>query len=84
MIENLDELVPATQARSTADSAEHDIQIKVVAHAINSAANTGCTETRINQRLLPEVKTQLESLGYKTYAVGKASPETQWLIVWKD
>lgn len=82
MIENLVELVPAATAKSTAATAEKDAQVKAVAHAINTAANTGCTEVKINQPLLPEVKTQLEGLGYKVYAVGLAEAERVYMITW--
>lgn len=84
MIQNLTELVTASTAKSTADTAEYDIQLQVVAHAINTAANTGCTEVKINQPLLEDVKTQLTSKGYEIFSIGKADPESQWLIVWRN
>lgn len=82
MIENLTQLVPAATAKSTALSAERDIQLKTVAHAINTAANTGCTEVKINQPLLDEVKTELETNGYKVYPVSLADPDRVVMITW--
>jgi len=82
MIENLVELVPASEAKATAATAEQDAQVKAVAHAINTAANTGCTEVKINQPLLPEVKSTLEGLGYKVYPVGLAESTRVWMVCW--
>ena len=82
MIENLTQLVPAATAKATAINAEKDIQLKTVAHAINTAANTGCTEVKFNQPLLDEVKAELEGQGYKVYTVGLADPDKVWMITW--
>ena len=82
--DKLTELVPASTARSTAETAEKDIQLKAVAHVINTAANTGCYEAKFNSILLPEVKEELEANGYTVKFVGLAAAERVTLIIWKE
>ena len=82
MIENLTELVPAATAKSNALGAEQEAQLKAVAHAINTASNTGCTEVKINQVLTEETQSELASKGYKAYPVGLADPQKVWMITW--
>ena len=60
-MDKLTELVPASEAQQTAMNAEKDLQIKAVAHVINTAANTGLYEAKYNTILLPEVKEELEA-----------------------
>lgn len=81
-MDKLTELVPASEAQQTAMNAEKDLQIKAVAHVINTAANTGLYEAKYNTILLPEVKEELEAKGYVVKFVGLASSERQTLIIW--
>lgn len=81
-MDKLTELVPASEAQQTAMNAEKDIQIKAVAHLINTAANTGLYEAKYNTILLPEVKEELEAKGYVVKSIGLAAPERQTLIIW--
>lgn len=58
-------LRPASAAKSTADTAEDEVQLKAVAFAINHASNTGEYRTIFQTPLRDAVKEQLESNGYK-------------------
>ena len=82
MISNLTELVSASEAKAVADTAEHDHQVETIAYAINTAANTGCTEVMINQPIYPEIISQLTGLGYLVTPAGKADAKRCYLIAW--
>ena len=83
-LDKLTELVPASEARATAETAEKEMQLRAVAHVINTAANTGCYEAKFNSILLPEVKEELEANGYTVKFVGLAAAERVTLIIWTD
>ena len=74
-------LRPASDSRATAQTAEHDIQVKAVAYAINNAANCGQNNIIFQEVLRKDVEDELLSMGYTTSKV----PETQrgTLISWK-
>lgn len=77
-------LFPASSSKTTAQSAEDDIQLKAVAFAINSAANTGQLRVIFQEEIRPNVKTQLENKGYKLDPVpGTAKADSQTVISWK-
>ena len=77
-------LFPASDSKATAQSAEDDIQLKAVAFAINSAANTGQLRVIFQEEIRPNVKTQLENNGYKLDPVpGTAKADSQTVISWK-
>lgn len=67
---DMDKLISAYAAATTAITAEDDVQLKAVAYAINSAANTGQFRTLFQEKLRPNVKDELESNGYKLTPVG--------------
>ena len=72
----------AADSRATAETAEHDIQVKAVAYAINNAANCGQDRIIFQEILRPDVASDLVSNGYVLTRV----PETErgTLISWKD
>lgn len=77
-------LFPASDSKATAQSAEDDIQLKAVAFAINSAANTGQLRVIFQEEIRPNVKTQLKSNGYELDSVpGTAKADGQTVISWK-
>ena len=80
--EELTVLKPASEAKQVADSAEDTIQLKTVAHLINSAAVTGEYRAILQQKLLPSVKETLLNNGYTLQEVGKAVASTETLITW--
>ena len=74
----------ASQSLDTANSAEDDIQLKAVAYAINSAANTGQKRVVFQELILDAVKEQLESNGYKLTEYGPCYPERHTIISWEN
>lgn len=72
----------AAESRETAQTAEHDIQIKAVAYAINNAANCGQNSIIFQELLRKDVASELNSKGYHLEYV----PETDRgvLISWKE
>lgn len=76
----------ASDSRATAQSAEKDIQLQAIAYAINTAANTGLTETMFQSKLLDGVKDELEGKGYTVRFVDNNSydREHHTLISWKE
>jgi len=72
----------AEESRATAQTAEHDIQIKAVAYAINNAANCGQDNIIFQEILRQDVASELKSKGYELSYV----PETERgvLISWKE
>lgn len=82
--DNMDKLQPASSSKQTAQTAEDDIQLKAVAYAINSAANTGQYRTIFLEEIRPNVKSELESNGYKlSFVQGTAKTDSQTVISWK-
>lgn len=81
---NPTELVSAQEANQIAQTAEVTHQLMAVAYAINSAANTGELCTLFNQPLLPEVRAELISKGYRVISAGIANPSNITRISWED
>ena len=81
-----DELIvlkSASAVKTVAESAALDQERMSVAHAINSAANTGETRTVINRRLSDSMISELETNGYKLkYNVAKANTTDEVCISW--
>lgn len=75
-------LYPASSSKSTAESAEDDIQLKAVAYAINSAANTGQMKVTFQEHLREAVKIQLKSKGYEVKPSGIAVKDSSYIISW--
>ena len=81
--DHMTELFPAAQSRQTASTAEDDVQLKAVAFAINSAANTGQLRVIFQETLRPNVVDQLEGSGYTIKYLSAAREDQQALISWK-
>ena len=63
--DKLTELIPAVDAKSTADSAIDEINLQIVAAAINNAANTGEYKTLIQGEVTQATLDQLSEKGYE-------------------
>lgn len=76
----------ASDSRATADTAERDIQLKAIAYAINSAANTGEKRVIFQEKLVDGVKEELESKGYILRFVNNNAYhlQNQLLISWDE
>lgn len=76
----------ASESKSTAQSAEKDIQMQAIAYAINNAANTGLYEVIFQEKLIDGVKAELEGKGYVVRFVNNNAYnlEHHALISWKD
>lgn len=76
----------ASDSRSTAQTAEKDIQIQAVAHLINQAANTGLYEVIFQTKFVDGVKEELESKGYIVRFVSNNAYDMHYkaLISWKE
>ena len=72
----------ADECKGVASEAAEDQQLAEVAYLINNAANTGETTARYLQKLLPEVKAELESKGYSLRNSGGADPDSSVDISW--
>ena len=75
-------LRPASDSKATAETAEHDIQLKAVAYAINNAANCGQESIIFQEILRQDVAGDLTSNGYKLKRVPQTERGT--LISWED
>ena len=73
----------ASESKDTAQTAEYEIQLKAVAYAINSAANTGELRTIFVGQLRDDVKEELESNGYTLTKYGQVNPDNETVISWK-
>ena len=82
--DHMTELRSASDSLATAQSAEKDIQLKAVAFAINSAANTGETRTVFQGVMLEEIKQELESNGYVVQNYNSVDPNKSSMISWKN
>ena len=76
----------AADSRSTAETALKDIQLMAVAYAINNAANTGELEVLFQEKLIDDIKEELENNGYTVRFVNNNSyqKEHHALISWKE
>ena len=82
--DELTTLKAASAVKTVAESAALDQERMSVAHAINSAANTGETRTIINRRLSDAMKSELETNGYVLkYNVAKANVVDEVCISWE-
>lgn len=81
--EDMDKLRPAADSKDTAATAQDDIQLKAVAFAINSAANTGELRTVFQEKLRDGVIEQLISNGYVVQYIDAAREKQQAVISWK-
>ncbi len=75
-------LFSASESNANAKTAEDAIQLKAVAYAINSAANTGLFRVVFQEILRPAVKAELENKGYSIVPIGVADPDKHTLIEW--
>lgn len=73
----------ASDSRDTAETAEKEIQLKAVAFAINSAANTGEFRTVFQGTLIDDVRSELESNGYELKDCGSINVDSKVVISWK-
>ena len=78
------ELHTAAEALETSLTAEDTIQLRSVAYAINTAANTGATRCMFQEPLRDNTKKELASNGYHVTYVKAAKPEGQALISWSS
>ena len=84
-MDELQTLKAASAVKSVAETAEVDQQKQEIAYLINTAANCGQLDVAYNGKLIPEVKTELETKGYSiTYDVAKMNPEDIAHISWKE
>lgn len=76
----------ASESASTAKTAEDDVQLLAVAHAINQAANTGLYQVVFQTKLRENVKAELESKGYtiKYISNNAYDMEHNALIIWRE
>lgn len=81
--EDLTTLHPASECKTTAESAEYTQQLRAVAYSINSAANCGEFMTEFQTRLRDDVKSDLESNGYTIINNGRAVEDQPVVISWK-
>ena len=86
--ESLVVLKTASEARTVAESAPLDMEMKQIAYTINSAAATGQFEAYYNHNISAEALEQLESNGYQVVVTDRASlgdenVAQQSLIIWK-
>lgn len=82
--EDMTKLRTAAESRETAATAEHDVQLKAVAHLINQAANTGVERVTYQGEILDSVREELLAKGYFLRDVGGAYPTRQVLIIWQE
>lgn len=81
--DKLTELRTAAQSKETATTALDDVQIKEIAYAINTAANTGELRVEFVHRLREATKAQLLAKGYKITETGTAVQGDIVVISWK-
>lgn len=82
--DKMTELRTAAQSYETSISSEDEVQLKAVAYAINSAANTGQLNTVFQGAIRPAVLEELESKGYNIRDIGTAQQDKQMLISWNN
>lgn len=83
---DMDKLRTAQESAQTAATAEDDIQLKAVAYAINSAANTGEHRVLFQEKLRQAVADELEANGYVLKYVGDPdyNPTRRVIISWSS
>ena len=75
------ELKTSSDVKDVADSAEEIIEEQACAHAINTAANTGCHFIYYNHFISDTLKSKLEEKGYEVLKNQKAAdPNLHWII----
>ena len=80
-MDELTELKQATEVKTVADSAVQTQEEQSVAHAINTAANTGQHCITWSKSLSKETITLLESKGYQVVPNDRAAdPSYSWTI----
>lgn len=78
-------LKSAEEVRAVADTAEFEHELMAVAHAINTAANTGEYSVTLNTKLSEDVQKELQAQGFKVEdAYPAACPGRTWIISWGD
>ena len=82
--DDMTKLRTAAESAETAQTAEDEIQLKAIAHVINSAANTGLLEALFQEELRPANRTKLEENGYTLKPYGEVQPDRRTLISWKQ
>ena len=81
--DHMTDLRTAAESLETSLTSEDTIQIKSVAYAINTAANTGSTRVVFQEPLRNAVKEELISKGYTITRITAANLVGQSLISWK-
>ena len=83
--EDLTTLIPASDAKTTSDTAADDLEEMQVAHLINEAANCGQTSVTCPRPISSVLRTKLEGLGYKFInSTPIARPGDVVIISWAD
>lgn len=82
-VEDISKLIPAVELKKVSDTAQLEQEKSQVARLVNLAANTGETRAIWNHYLSDELKSYLESEGYKvTFENSAADPSKVWVIDW--
>lgn len=74
---DLTTLISASAAKAVADTAVFEHEKQSVAALINNAANTGCHEAIWQHPMSDELKTLLESQGYKVVTLTQIADPTK-------
>ena len=83
-LQDMAKLIPASQAKEIADSAELYHELVTLAHLINQAANTGEKQVWVNTPISDDAKVELENQQYKIESVKySAKKDSQYIISWK-
>lgn len=83
--DDLTTLQAASAVKTVAASAVYEQDIRAIAYAINSAANTGETRVVITMRLSDQVKSELKNNGYTLTTVDtNANPANQTIVSWES
>lgn len=77
-------LKPAADVRTVADSAEIEHENMAIAHAINTAANTGQYSVTWQNSISEQAQKTLKNNGYTlTLCDRNAYPQRPWTISWR-
>ena len=83
-LQDMAKLIPASQAKDIAESAELYHELSTLAHLINQAANTGEKQVWVNTPISNDAKAELEIQHYKIESVKySAKKDSQYIISWK-
>lgn len=83
-LQDMAKLIPASEAKSIAESAELYHELAALAHLINQAANTGEKQVWVNTPISDDAKKELEGQQYKVESVKEsAKKDSQYIISWK-